>query len=922
MKKTLKGLACAGLCCAMLTTTLATAACGGSSLDTETRQLQLSTAALDGNFNPFFYTSATDGNILSMTQISMLSIDNEGQIKVGYDEACAVAYYNETMYDAAGNPTTQGDENGKTVYEFVLKNGLKFSNGSDLTIHDVLFNLYVYLDPSYSGSSTLYSTNIVGLKAYRAQDANVRDDDEVDIDSEYNAAAMNRINDMLDWVDNSPEAEIWPDAGTDLAKDVETTYKLFEEEITSDWTSIETSWYESYKNSHRFTEAWQAYLFNEGIIKVQTGPVGDSLHAQLYEDKNGNKKRDDGELYYTTLDPQQPGADGGNEGEILGQDYADMVAEASTEEKITEYINSVTGTKPSRELAKMELQKKCCIDIVYKNYHDKSSLDDILLSWATGSNVLVQFANEARSKHYENLKQNGELPVPTVKGITTYVTSGTFKDKAKGEVSLGEEHYVLRIEVNGIDPKAVYNFGFAVAPLYYYSTTDYAKKGHKNYVQEAMSDTGGRAKDGKQITHFGIEMGDAAFFDDVLKASEKNKLPVGAGSYKASTASGDDSADGNTFYENNVVYFKRNENFHTLGGGKDGGVQNAKIKYVNYKVMADDKIMEALTTKAIDYGTPNATTTNVATVTGNSKFLGSERYLTGGYGYIGINPKYVPEYKVRQAIMKSLNTSYIISSYYGGTGAGLAQVIYRPMSLTSWAYPKDNSGHYIGEYAGVAYDSSLDEVKALIQQSGYEISDGVYTKTRMVDGMSNAPIGTKLKLTFTIAGQTTDHPTYRLFVNTADDLNKIGFDITVSTDIQALKKMNSGNLAIWAAAWSAATDPDLYQVYHKDSKATSVKNWNYPNILNDPYTWTYESEVIEALSTKIMEARSYSEKADRAPVYAECLDKIMELYVEMPTYQRQDLCVYNKDVIDANSLVKNPNNYIGLFDRIWDIDYV
>lgn len=919
MKKTLKGLACAGLCCAMLTTTLATAACGGSKLDTETRQLQLSTAALDGNFNPFFYTSATDGNILSMTQISMLSIDENGNIKVGYDEACAVAYYNETMYDAAGNVTTQGDENGKTVYEFVLKNGIKFSDGSDLTIHDVLFNLYVYLDPSYSGSSTLYSTNIVGLKAYRAQDASVTDDDEINIDSEYNAAAQNRIDAILDWVDDSPETETVP-SDPKIASDVETTYKLFQEEIASDWTTIETSWYDSYKTSYRFTEAWQAYLFNEGIITVQRGAMGESLNAPLYDDTNNNGKRDDGELYYTTLDPQLPGADGGNEGEVVGQDYIDMVEAASTEEKITEYINNATGTKPSRELAKMELQKQCCLEIVYQNYHDKSKLGEILSSWATSSNVLTQFANEARSEHYETLKQNGELPVPTVKGINTYVTSGTFHDKTNGDVQLGEEHYVLRVEVNGIDPKAVYNFGFAVAPMYYYSTTDYGDN-HKNYVQEAMDDNGGKALNGTKITHFGIEFGDASFFDDVLKATEKNKLPVGAGAYQATTVSGGDP-DGNTFYENNVVYFKRNDNFYTLGGGKDGGVQNAKIKYVNYKVMSDDKIMEALTTKAIDFGTPNATTTNVASVTNNSSFLGYERYLTGGYGYIGINPKYVPEYKVRQAIMKSLNTSYIISDYYGGTSAGLAQVIYRPMSLTSWAYPKDAQGRPVGEYAGVAYDSSLEEVKALIQQSGYELVDGVYTKTKTVDGMANASLGTKLKLTFTIAGQTTDHPTYNLFVNTARELNEIGFDITVTTDIQALKKMNTGNLAVWAAAWTAATDPDLYQVYHKDSKATSVKNWNYPNILNDPYTWSYESGIIDELSDKIMEARSYSNQSDRTPVYAECLDLIMSLYVEMPTYQRQDLCVYNKNVIDANSLVKNPNNYIGLFDKIWEINYV
>lgn len=907
----------------MLSTTLATACGGGAKLDTETRQLQLSTAALDGNFNPFFYTSATDGSILSMTQITMLSIDNKGGIKVGYDEACAVAYYNETMYDAAGNVTTKGDEDGKTVYEFVIKNGLKFSDGTDLTIHDVLFNLYTYLDPSYSGSSTLYSTNIVGLKAYRAQDGNVEDDDVVDIDSEYTASAMNRIDAILDWLEDSPESETTP-ADAKIAADVATTYELFKQEITTDWTAIETSWYESYKDSYRFTEAWQAYLFNEGVVKVQEGWVVDSdppVKNQLFEDKNGDGKKDDGELYYTTLDPQQPNADGGQEGVAVHQDYIDMVNAACTEDKITEYINSVTGTKPSRADAKIALQKAACIDIVYNFYSDKSTLDQILLYWATGSEVLTKFANEARTEHYNEIKAGGSLPVPTVSGIKTYLSSGTFKDKAAGNVQL-DNNYVLRVEVNGIDPKAVYNFGFTVAPMHYYSTTDYAKKDHKNYVQEALNDNGGKALDGEQITHFGIEMGDSNFFDDVLKASEKNKLPVGAGAYKATTASGGDNPDGNSFYENNVVYFKRNDNFHTLGGGKENGIQNAKIKYVNYKVMSDDKIMEALTSKTIDYGTPNATTTNIATVTQNSSFLSKENYYTGGYGYIGINPKYVPEYKVRQAIMKSFNTANIIKDYYGGEGANLAQVIYRPMSLTSWAYPKDGNSRPVGEYSGVAYDSSLEEVKTLIAQAGYELVDGVYKKTKIMDGMNNAPLGSALDFTFTIAGESKDHPTYKLFVDTARELNEIGFKITVATDIQALKKMNTGNLAIWAAAWTAATDPDLYQVYHKDSKATSVKNWNYTNILSAPGSWPYESNVIENLSDKIMEARSYAEQDDRIPKYAECLDMIMSLYVEMPTYQRMDLCVYNNKVIDRNTLVQKPNSYIGLFDKIWQISYV
>ena len=36
-----------------------------------------------------------------------------------------------------------------------------------ITIDDVIFNLYVYMDPTYDGSATLYSMPIAGLDDYR-----------------------------------------------------------------------------------------------------------------------------------------------------------------------------------------------------------------------------------------------------------------------------------------------------------------------------------------------------------------------------------------------------------------------------------------------------------------------------------------------------------------------------------------------------------------------------------------------------------------------------------------------------------------------------------------------------------------------------------------------------------------------------------
>ena len=119
----------------------------------------LTTQALDGVFNPFYSASVPDSNIVGMTQLGMLTSTSDGSIAYGDDEACLVYDYEETV----------APDNSKTTYKFVLKNNVKFSNGSPVTMKDVLFNLYVYLDPMYYGSSTVYSTDIVGLKEYRTQ---------------------------------------------------------------------------------------------------------------------------------------------------------------------------------------------------------------------------------------------------------------------------------------------------------------------------------------------------------------------------------------------------------------------------------------------------------------------------------------------------------------------------------------------------------------------------------------------------------------------------------------------------------------------------------------------------------------------------------------------------------------------------------
>ena len=847
MKNTIKRYGCLAL--SAITAMLVLSGCkknnGSTEYDTESRAVVFATDALDGNFNPFFATSATDTTIAAMTQVGMLTTDAKGNPKCGMDVPTVVRSYKQTMKDGNGDVTQNGeaaskDNGGTTEYEFIIKNGMKFSDGQPLTIKDVLFNLYVYLDPYYMGSATIYSTDIVGLKAYRLQDASATDASE-EADDMFVASATQRITDMLNYLD--PE-DGQPALTAQVEMDIAKVKELFLEEVTSDWAMCAGT-QESYKDEYNFTEDWEIYYFNEGIIQVQ--------YTQ------GKPQRDENGKYITSLD-------------VAGNELRANIEEAKND---TATINAIMEREGCTEAeAKEYAVKEFAINNVYEsNIAINSSIADVIRYWQTGSKIREELIAEERSNYYNaQFEANGgKQVVESVSGITTYKTSTDFDGKA-----LGGEHDVLKIVINGVDPKAIWNFAFSVAPMHYYSNAD------------AIA-----------TTPFGVKFSDKTFFDTVLQDPQKNGLPVGAGVYKATNEKGTSDVTKDTFYRNNWVYFERNTYFETMG---DDTVYNAKIKYLRYKVVGSDKILQALQSGDIDFGSPQATVNNLNEV-GKYDYLNYKDYTTNGYGYVGVNPKFVPDIEVRQAIMKAMDTASIVRNYYT---ENLADVIYRPMSMLSWAYPTGCT-----EFEEIAYTTEKAEIESLVESAGWRKENGgVYMKD-----------GKPLKITFTIAGETTDHPAYEMFQDAAKFLNACGFDISVTTDITALKKLATGGLAVWAAAWSSTVDPDLYQVYHKDSKATSIKNWGYDTIFADSDQFGYEQSVINDLSAKIEEGRQTLDEATRKGIYADALDLIMSLAVELPTYQRNDLVVYNNKVIDETTLNQNPSANEGVYDRLWEVNY-
>lgn len=830
----------------------------------EIDKLVFSTQELDKVFNPFFSTSATDSNVIGFTQIGMITNDKYGNPVWG-------DAYDVVTKDLEEVTVGEKDVNQTTTYKFVLKNNVKFSNGSQLTIKDVLFNLYVYLDPVYTGSSTIYSTDIVGLKEYRTQTADEKEQESYMLQFQIAAAARKNAlstaardifdeNDFVGGVDHFKQllTEYAKENATEnfanIVKDFEKVCALFKEELETDFSNS--------------IDSYESIVFSDENGKVYKNLLTTDVEVFLYNEGYLTWNKKEGKL-------QSSFVNNTDDLKTWEKDYA---------------IQQIVADKLPDDI------------------------EEIIGYWNTGIKLSEFLANEA----LENASKNEtNLKFPNISGIkfanrfepviVNGVTYDVPKYDANGNLVSGNE--VLTIQIKNVDPKAIWNFSFGVAPMYYYS----------NAEQIALFDF---------ESHFGVQRNSQTFMTEVVGDPDKTSVPMGAGPYAASRSTGGiDNVKGSEFYNLGIVHFERNPYF-VMGP--------AKIKSIRLKVVPANQMLNTLYSGEVDFVEPNAKPETIGELNGKiSEGIGNKSIQTSGYGYIGINAGKVPDMAVRQAIMHSINTKLCVD-YYKTT----AKEIHRSMSRSSWAYPDGCTPYYpyIGspipenlsvvnptyrEYVtelGKKAGDTLTEaeqyafIRYLVEdKAGYTLNgNGVYQKGNNI-----------LKYTFTVAGEETDHPAWQALFNSGEILNKVGFQINVTNDGQALKKLSQGALTVWAAAWGSTIDPDMYQVYHKESKATSVLNWGYKQILqNTGGKYDVENALIDELSTIIDKARETTDQKQREVLYSAALDIVMQLAIELPTYQRDDLFAYNTNRIDVSTFNQDTSSYKGLTSELYKISFV
>lgn len=889
-----------------------TACCSLAGCKNTVDALVLMSEEVDGLFNPFYATTGADMEVVGMTQISMLTSGYEGNgnnatatVAYGDNEAVVVKDYGIEKIDE----TAPGKQDDKTKYTFIIKNGITFSDGVPLTMNDVLFNMYVYLDPVYTGSTTMYSTDIVGLEKYRTQSTS--DDQDTWATSQAYSRANSRITELIN---------------TYMAKNIALGNSATSPDVTEDEMREAIA-------ARNLSEAYKSAISNDSSSVTNAQLLADYelvlkyFKEELESDYISAKESYLEEPYksakvYANAAATSPVATGFDE--VTSFMYAEGFVEIEYEKKTVEGKETDDRSKIKKVIRNYNSEIDTQEEAINHVYNSKvsSSLTEILTYWGTAQKLLTEFSAKAKEVVLHENLPDGQLAFPNIEGIKSLGHDDTFTGttvtvnhgdvnnttdtetykvaksyNANGTVANPEDEYaVLEITINGTDPKAIWNFAFTVAPAHYYA---------HGYIENNPIDI----KNNK----FGVAWGSFDYMKSVIQSSRNVGVPMGAGPYIATDVNLKDNPESNEFRRNNVIYYKANENF-ILGA--------PKTKRVNYQIVSTNNALIALEGGSVHFVTPQFTKDNAAKLTSENgggslykKGMRSTSSMQLGYGYIGINAGKVPNINIRKAIMAAMNTKLALEYYQAGT----VKQIFWPMSMVNWAYPCDKNGNPITDNGHnytmfTSDDQAKANIKTFMQAAG--VSEG----------------SSQLKIKFTIAGSNlNDHPTFKVFNHAATLLNECGWNIEVVPDTQALSKLSTGALSVWAAAWGSTIDPDMYQVYHKNSTATSTVAWGYREIKNSPSTYTAETTILTKLSDLIDDAREIDFEDDivdgqgnvlqkgRKTLYKEAMSLVLDLAIELPVYQRNVLYAYNGNIIDQNTLPSVVNPYTSPMAKLWEV---
>ena len=471
------------------------------------------------------------------------------------------------------------------------------------------------------------------------------------------------------------------------------------------------------------------------------------------------------------------------------------------------------------------------------------------------------------------------------KGIET----GTSAANISGIKKTGD--YSMTVTLTQVDATAIYQLGVTIAPMHYYG--DKAKYDYDN-------------------NKFGFDKG------DLSHVREKTTTPLGAGPYKFIK------------FENGTVNFEANDSYY-LGA--------PKTKYVNFLQTQEDDKLNGVVTGTVDIADPtfSANTVDAIKKANTNDDINGTKITTDtvdnlGYGYIGMsantmNVNNEPGSDASKAYRKAFATvlavyrDVAIDSYYGER----ASVINYPISNTSWAAPQasdpgykvafsvdaDGKDIYTSDMtADQKYEAALQAALGFFEKAGCKVENGKVV-TNPAGGKDTDAYAVEREVLIPADGKG-DHPSFMILTEASKALEKIGVHLIVtdlSDSTQLWDTIEADQADMWAAAWGATVDPDMYQIYFSgmDGKAAGGSNYMYD--INDA-----------ELNQLILDARASLDQSYRKTMYKACLDIIVDWAVEVPVYQRQNAVIFSTERVNMETVTPDITTFYGWLNEIQNVE--
>ena len=844
--------------------------------------LSIGVGKISGDFSPFTRHQGADTYILDSIFTRLWNFDESGYPRCGEGTSASAESIRIFYADENFDETDAYKSGGMTAVEFTLKSGILFSNGTPLTSEDVLFSLYLAIDPTV-GYLDEAIFPLVGRTEYVSQLDNAASLTEKA--TEILSKGMGYTPGENDTFTADESALFWEGAVAAGGVFCERIFDYVAETYCSDELAA-TYIYDSYRASdilenEAVRNSYAMRLWNYGSYVFSYTPDENGIYVGTVDESGAVS-------FKTTLEKAMEDDsytefvrdDDNGDYVLYGGKFIEWDGDPADRIKYKKALSDKYTTISRSGVSGFRDSAGTLYTLEGESYPSAVDFFTLMCQYYTADGVF----DFARMENMEAAYEGDSFSADAVRAFTESCgrsasvagVSGIKCDSVSIDSDDGTEAELERITLyfKGNSFDVIYKTDFYIASKDYYTS---GFEAGENYV-----------------SNYGVPLNDISFADHL--EGLKND-PMGAGPYVLSSYSEDEK----------TVYLTVNENFSSPGNViVSDMISDVRFVDVSGKeTLASSDIAVCLTPVSENgYPKKHAKTYFVPDVS---------------YQYVLVSPAHYMNINARIAVMSLMDTP---SASAGWNTSPLKYCI------PSFMWEGTDVPERADGEAPLTYDGTGETAKNSLRAAGYYYSE--------TGGLIDPDTKEKAKFTFTLLPSDKGSKIDSMFIKAAESLTAIGADAEVVYDENLMSNIYSEEgVGIYSLGWVTGPGADLYERYSLSCGGDAIKANGiqklYEGAIIENFGTLYiddasgerirmtQSDAVGRLDELISLANSQISPESKKELYGKALGLISELCFELPVYQRGSVNYVREDLVDVSTVYSTPTVYKSLISEIWNI---